>query len=201
MRDLVADPSPNIPLLDKLADDPSAYVRRSVANHVNDLSKDHPGLALDLAASWLTRGDDAAWVVRHGLRTLVKRGHPRALTLIGANPASTVELLEFTVDRLQVAIGEAVTLTLTIRLADGSEACDAVIDYRVHYAGARGLRGPKVFKLTRRRLEPDRPATITRRHGFEHVSIRRIRTGRHRIDVQVNGTVLGSVDIEVVDVA
>ena len=196
LRGLVADPSPNLPLLDSLVDDPSPYVRRSVANHLNDISKDHPDLALDLAAAWLARGEGGAWVARHGLRTLVKGGHPIALSLIGAGVDGRPELLELSVDRTTIAIGQAVTFTFTLRLAGGREPCDAVIDYRVHYAGTRGLKAPKVFKLTRRRLEPDRPVTISRRHAFEHVSIRRIRPGLHRIDVQVNGTVLGSADIE-----
>ena len=198
LRDLVADPSPNIPLLDALVDDESAYVRRSVANPLNDISTDHPDLALDLAGRWVVRGDAGAWVVRHGLRTLVKRGDPRALGLIGADTHTPVELVDLRADRRRVAIGNSVTFTFTLRLPDGSAACDAVIDYRVHYAGARATKAPKVFKLTRRRLEPARPVTITRAHRLEHVSIRRMHPGRHRIDVQVNGEVLGAVDFDVV---
>ena len=77
--------------------------------------------------------------------------------------------------------------------------CDAIIDYRVHYAGARGIRAPKVFKFTRRRLEPGSTVVLSRSHSFKHVSVRSIHPGPHRIDVQVNGTVLGSVEFEVVE--
>ena len=196
-RELIADPGPNLPLLEALVDDRSAYVRRSVANHLNDISRDHPGLALDLAERWLTRGDTAAWVVHRGLRTLVKRGDRRALGLIGADADTPVELAELTVDRARVAIGDSVTFTFTLRLPEGHAPGEAVIDYRVHYAGVRGAKAPKVFKLTRRRVEPGAPVTIRRAHAFEHVSIRRIHPGRHRIDVQVNGAVLGSVEVEV----
>lgn len=198
LRGLVADPSPNLPLLDALVGDGSAYVRRSVANHLNDISKDHPGLALDVAERWVERGDAGARVVRHGLRTLVKRGDPRALGLIGVDARAPVELVDLSVDRRRIAIGDPLRFTFTVRLADGTAACDAVVDYRVHYAGARATRAPKVFKLTRRRLEPARPVTISRAHRFDHVSVRRIHPGRHRIDVQVNGEVLGSVDFDVV---
>lgn len=199
LRDLVADPTPNLPLLDRLVDDPSAYVRRSVANHLNDISKDHPDLALELAGSWVSRGGDAERVVRHGLRSMVKRGDPRALAVVGADAGSSVELVELTVDRAEVPIGDAVTFTFTIRLADDDQPCNAVIDYRVHYAGARGSKAPKVFKLTRRWLEPGEPTTISRRHSFEHVSIRRIHPGPHQIDVQVNGRVLGGVALTVAE--
>jgi 3-methyladenine DNA glycosylase AlkC len=198
LRGLVADPSPNLPLLEALVDDESAYVRRSVANHLNDITKDHPDVALELAERWVDRGDGGRWVVRHGLRTLIKRGDPRALRLVGADTHTPVELVELRIDRDRVTIGDSLTLELVLRLPEGSPACDAVIDYRVHYAGVRGTKAPKVFKLTRRRLEPAQPVTITRTHRFEHVSIRRIHPGEHRIDVQVNGAVLGTVDFEVV---
>jgi hypothetical protein len=100
------------------------------------------------------------------------------------------------VDRGRVDIGETATFTFTVVLDDDRPA-DAVIDYRVRYVGAHGTKEPKVFKMTRRRLEPGKPVTITRRHSFGHVSIRRIHPGPHHIDVQVNGRVLGSVVVDV----
>jgi len=197
LRSLVADPSPNVPLLAALVDDPSPYVRRSVANHLNDISKDHPALALDLAARWRPRGDGAAWVVRHGLRTLVKRGDHRALEILGVATDRAIELVDLVLDHDRVAVGGAVTFTLILVLAPTGASTEAVVDYRVHYMGARGPRAPKVFKLTRRRLEPGRPVTIRRRHRFADVSIRRIHPGPHAIDIQVNGRVLGTAVLEV----
>jgi hypothetical protein len=177
---------------------PSAYVRRSVANHLNDISKDHPALAVDLARRWLPRGDGTAWAVRHGLRTLIKRGDPHALDVLGVVPGARIRLTALAADPDSVPIGGTVTFTLTVEL-DDAEAAEAVIDYRVHYVGANGPRQPKVFKLTRRRLQPGRPTTITRSHRFAHVSIRQIRPGRHTIDVQVNDRVLGAIDVDVWD--
>lgn len=198
LRGLVADPSPNLPLLERLVEDPSAYVRRSVANHLNDIAKDHPGLAIDLARRWAALGERGAWVARHGLRTLVKAGHPEALALLGVNADAPIQLRGLTVDPDVITIGEGVTFRFTLEV-DGTEDAEAIVDYRVHYVGANGRRAPKVFKLTRRRLVPGQAAPITGRHRFEHVSIRRIRPGRHTIDVQVNGRVLGSVDVDVLD--
>jgi 3-methyladenine DNA glycosylase AlkC len=109
LRQLIADPSPNIELLDRLVEDPSPYVRRSVANHLNDIAKDHPNLTLDLANRWLPRGDGAAWAVRRGLRTLVKQGDPRALAILGVATDADVRLSALTVDRDTVTIGDAVT--------------------------------------------------------------------------------------------
>ncbi|HVF76050.1 MAG TPA: hypothetical protein VM938_13500 [Acidimicrobiales bacterium] len=198
LRSLIADPMPNVALLDALADDPSPYVRRSVANHLNDIAKDHPDLALELAEQWSDRSANAAWTARHGLRTLVKRGDPRALRLLGASVDEDVRLVAFEPDHPRIRVGDTVTLTFTLSLdrTDG-EPVDAVVDYRVHYVGARGAKAPKVFKLTRRTLVPGEPLTITRRHRFDDVSIRHIHPGRHQIDVQVNGRVLGSTSVDV----
>ena len=99
-----------------------------------------------------------------------------------------------------MTIGDAVTFSFAIE-SGGTTDVEAIIDYRVHYVGANGLRMPKVFKLTRRRLAPGQPAALTRRHRFEHVSIRRIRPGRHTIDIQVNGHILGTVHVDVIDPA
>jgi 3-methyladenine DNA glycosylase AlkC len=199
VRALLEDPTPNVPLLDRLVDDPSPYVRRSVANHLNDVAKDHPDLALDLARRWLGRGDAAAAVVRHGLRGLVKAGDAAALDLVGATTGADIRLDALTVDPAQVAIGETAELSFTLTLDERHAGpADAVVDYRVHYVGARGVKAPKVFKLARRRLEPGHPVAVTRRHAFRDVSIRRIRPGPHTVDVQVNGRVLGSVTVDVV---
>jgi 3-methyladenine DNA glycosylase AlkC len=197
LRSLVDDPSPNVPLVDALVDDPSTYVRRSVGNHLNDISRDHPDLALDLARRWLPRGDGAAWAVRHGLRTLVKRGDPDALALLGVDTWAPIRLMDLTVDPASLPIGGTCTFTCTLVL-DGDVPVDAIIDYRIHYVGARATsKAPKVFKLTRRRLEPGIPTALTRAHSFDHVSIRRIHPGSHTIDVQVNGRVLGSIPVDV----
>ncbi len=105
LRAFIADPTPTIALLDRLVDDPSAYVRKSVANHLNDISKDHPGLALETAERWIREEPDSdrrRWIVSHGLRSLVKAGDPAALKLLGYDPdarSGAVRLHGFTYRR------------------------------------------------------------------------------------------------------
>lgn len=194
LRFLTADPSPNIDLLDRLAGDPSEYVRRSVANHLNDISKDHPDLALDIARRWMQQGH--SWVVRHGLRSLVKAGDAEAMSLLGVATDARIRLTDLRVEPATVTIGDEITLTFVLQLQDDAPV-EAIVDYRVHHAGANGARRPRVFKLARRALEPGTPEELTRRHAFKPVSIRRIYPGRHTIDVWVNGKVLGSADVDV----
>jgi hypothetical protein len=118
------------------------------------------------------------------------------LAVLGVRSDAEIVLRSLTVDTDLIAIGAAVEITCALELVSAPPA-DAVIDYRVHYIGARATRAPKVFKLTRRRLQPHRPETVTLRHRFDHVSIRRIHPGPHTIDVQVNGHVLGSAVVDV----
>jgi 3-methyladenine DNA glycosylase AlkC len=195
LRGLVADPTPTIELLDELFDDDSEYVRRSVSNHLNDISKDHPGLALDVAARWAARSTHGDRVVRHALRTMIKKGDPQALALLGYGASDGLELLELDVQPAQITIGESVVARFTIVASSDTRA---VIDYLVHYQGARGRKAGKVFKLTERSLRAGEPVAIERQHRFEHVSIRRILPGTHRIEIQANGRVLGGAEFEVV---
>jgi hypothetical protein len=105
-----------------------------------------------------------------------------------------IRLVELSVERDRVEIGDDAAFKVTLQ---ARQAANVVVDYRVHYVGARGVKAPHAFKLARRRLEPGRPVTIRREHAFNHVSIRRIHPGLHAIDIQVNGRVLGSAAVEI----
>lgn len=201
LRALIADPRPSIALLDRLVDDPSEYVRRSVANHLNDISKDHPQLAIATAERWLNADrrpsaevdqDLRLAIVRHGLRSQIKRGDPSALALLGFDPAADIDVSSFIVTPGEIAIGGQVRLDLTLT---ASQATPALVDYRVHFQGAKGVRAPKVFKWTTRTLEPGSPLLLSRRHRFQHASIRRLFPGEHRLEVQVNGRVRAAATI------
>jgi 3-methyladenine DNA glycosylase AlkC len=194
LRSLRADPTPAVELLDRLVGDESEYVRRSVANHLNDIAKDHPDIALAIAERW--RGDGHVWVVRHAMRTLVKQGDPRALALLGYDPDAPVSLEALTVTPARIEIGGSVEIAFTL-VAGGAAPVAAMVDYRVHHAGARGRRTAKVFKLATRTLVPGTPERLVRRHAFRTVSVRRIHPGPHLVEVQVNGRVLGGTEVEV----
>ncbi|MDN6511629.1 MAG: DNA alkylation repair protein, partial [Corynebacterium sp.] len=193
----IADPSDALELLEGLVNDGSLYVRRSVANHLNDIAKDHPELALETARRWAEASTQGDFVVRHSLRTQIKRGDPRALAILGFDPDAPVELLELSCSPSTIAIGEATTLSFTLRADAATAPTRAAVDYVVHYQGARGPKAGKVFKLTVRDLPPGQAVQFSRRHAFAHVSIRTIHPGPHRIEVQVNGRVLGGTTVHV----
>jgi len=194
---LIDDPTPVIAVLDRLIGDPSEYVRRSVANNLNDITKDHPDLAKEVARRWSADGDPGtAWIVRRGLRSLASAGDPEALALLGYDEAAPVTLEHLVVSPSRIAVGESVEITFALR---AQAPTPVVVQYLVHHAGARGARAPRAFALARRTLGDRDPIAFRRRHAFAERSIRRLYPGPHRVEIQVNGRVLGGVDVELLE--
>jgi 3-methyladenine DNA glycosylase AlkC len=196
LQALVADPSPILPILERLKGDPSEPVRRSVANNLNDISKDHPGLVLGLLRDWQADGgEEIKWITNHALRTLLKAGHPGALALVGYGPAA-IEVRNLAVAPVAIPMGGEVTFSFDVQsLAD--EPQEVLIDFVVHLVRARGKRTPKVFKLTKRTLQPGELVHIEKAFSFQPVTTRKYYPGEHAIEPQINGVTYGSASFQV----
>lgn len=196
LQAFVQDPGPCLPLLDQLCTDPSEDVRRSVANHLNDIAKDHPDLAVQIAITWQqAHGDAVAYTIRHGLRTLVKQGHSSALALLGF-VGSQIHLLDFALDGGHVRLGHQIGFRL--RLQNGeAEASILSIDYAVHHLRANGQHNRKVFKLAKPVLQPGETFQLSKAHKIVPLSTRRYYAGLHRLELLVNGQSLGVLDFGV----
>jgi 3-methyladenine DNA glycosylase AlkC len=191
----VADPTPVLELLERLRDDPSAYVRRSVANNLNDITRDHPERVVITAQRWMDGATpERERLVRHALRTLIKQGHPGALELIGATHGAQVALERFAVAPERLAIGASVQCTATLR-STAALAQHLVVDYVMHFAGANGALRRKVFKLRTADLAPGETLGLQWSHSFRQRTTRRHYPGRQLIELQVNGVIVGEVDV------
>ena len=189
LRGLIADPSPTLPLLRALQDDPSDYVRRSVANHLNDIAKDHP----DLVARWVGEhragaGAERTALLRHASRTLIKAGDAAVLKAWGLGAAFKGEAL-LSLSPQSVTLGGVLTLTLTLR-STARKAQGLVVDYAVHHVKAHGGTRAKVFKGWQVELPPLGEVTLVKRHPLKPITTRRYHAGRHGVAVQVNGGVV-----------
>ncbi|WP_240034749.1 DNA alkylation repair protein [Glaciihabitans arcticus] len=193
---LLARPAATIPILDGLYRDESDYVRRSVANHLNDLARVHPELVVDTATRWTQQPDaHTAQLVRHALRSLVKKGFPPALQLLGYHPAE-VTVSALTLDTQSVTLPGALGFSFTVT-NDGPDSATLAIDYAVHYVKSNGTLAPKVFKLTSAVLKPGETQTFSKRHAFRQMTTRVHYAGEHRLEVQVNGVQFGRVPFDV----
>ncbi len=192
----IADPAPVLALLEHLQHDPSPYVRKSVANNLNDIARDHPQHVLDTAARWLQHANqDTPALLRHALRGLLKRGDPAALALFAYAPPSQIRCT-LTLGSVQVPIGASLPFSITLHNLS-EHAQPVLLDYRLHMAGAGPAPRSKVFKLRSLTLAAGAQHTLTHQHPFRRVTVRRYYAGGHRLAVQVNGVVLAHADFTV----
>ena len=128
LKQFQGDPAPVLKLLELLKDDPIEYVRRSVANNLNDIAKDHPALVVEVAARWWAEGDEKRQrLVRHGLRTLIKGGDPSALEVLGFGASSPATVGKTSIEPDVVRIGDKVTIVVAIENPSSAE-CRALVD-------------------------------------------------------------------------
>lgn len=183
---LQRDPSPTLPILEALLDDPSAYVRRSVANHLGDIAKDHPALALDLAERWLAASPARAPLLAHALRGPLKKGDRRALTLLGFGAEARVEVKALAVTPRRVPLGGEARLSLALRAA-GPDVETVRLEYELAYARPSGRPSRRVFRIAEARVEPGQRLELSRKLDFRDRTIRKHHRGPHALTLCVNG--------------
>jgi 3-methyladenine DNA glycosylase AlkC len=182
-----------LPILDDLFTDPTRYVTRSVANHINDISKVDPDLAVAIVSRWKRSGEQAPdemdFITRHSLRTLVKNGHQKALQLLGFTHKADVRVSNLKVPKT-VRMNTALEFSFTIQ---AKEKAQVIADYVMYFQNKSGeLKGRKVFKLKKVSLAKGDSVEIVKRHMLrEHMTTRKLFRGRHEIEIQINGVSYG----------
>jgi 3-methyladenine DNA glycosylase AlkC len=186
----VDDPSLILPLLEALRHDPEEYVRRSVANNLNDVAKHHPDLVADTAARWLQGASkDEQRMVRHACRTLLKQGHKGALSAFGyGEVALNVEIFE--IPTPVVKLGESLVFDLAVK-STAKQTQPLMIDFIIHHRKANGTTSPKVFKWKTINLKSDTAHSARKKHAIKPITTRVYYSGEHFLEIQVNGQSMG----------
>ncbi|WP_455196635.1 DNA alkylation repair protein [Kaarinaea lacus] len=183
------------PILNALHTDREKYVQKSVANHLNDISRDHPDKMLQLVKNWDSSNKTTQWIIRHGARTLVKQGDKRALALFGAAQKPNVQISNFKLHSRKLQLGNDLKLNLELTsLAKRSQAL--VIDYRIHYVKASGRTSPKVFKWKTTTLSAGQSLTLNKKHPLKNFTTRKHYAGNHRIELLINGNPMKATTFE-----
>ncbi|WP_180125890.1 DNA alkylation repair protein [Rhodoferax sp. BLA1] len=187
LRQFQADPTPVLALLELLKDDPALYVRRSVANNLNDIGKDHPELLTRITQAWLQDASpERAWIVNHALRSAVKRGEAGALTVLGFGQAAQLAVGQVQISPGQAVMGGAVQISFALTNAQ-KQPQKVLVDLAVHYVKANGQTRAKVFKLTTLELAPGQTVQLSKKLSLAEMTTRKHYPGAHPVAVLLNG--------------
>lgn len=190
------DPTLAAAILETLKSDSSPYVRKSVANHLNDIAKDRSDWLVDRLAAWPKDDARTVWIIRHALRTLIKKGDPRALAIIGVGHGAAVSVRQFSIAPQTVRLGDAIEIKAEL-FSESPDDQRLVVDYRVHYARAAGKTAAKVFKFKTFDLAAGTTAPLKIRQAIRDFSTRRHYPGRHDVELIVNGRTIARQAFEI----
>ncbi|MFC3560380.1 DNA alkylation repair protein [Pedobacter jamesrossensis] len=182
---LKKDPKTILPILETLRNDDSEYVRRSVANSINDIAKDHPSIVLDIASRWSGLSKETDAIVKHGSRTLLKQGHPEILKHYGLNDKG-IHLHDFKILTPKVKIGSDLIFSFSVENTNLTEQ-KVRIEYAIYYMKQNGQLSKKVFKISERPYPAGSKISIIRKQKFVLITTRKFYTGLHKISLIING--------------
>lgn len=187
------DPTPILPILEQLKADPDAYVRKSVANNLNDISKTHPDLVAKIAKEWLGKNEHTDWVVKHACRTLLKKGNRDVLALFGFEDANAVVADHFAIDAPTIAIGDSFNFSFTIT---AKKSTKVRLEYAIDFAKSNNKQSRKIFQISELSMKANETKTYTKNHSFANLSTRKHYPGPHLISLIVNGQEKGALEFE-----
>ena len=194
--ELKKEPAELLPILENLKNDPSEWVRRSVANNLNDIAKDHPEWVIRLAGEWKGGSKETDAIIKHGSRTLLKKGHAEILHHYGLK-SKDIHIAAFKIITPSVKIGGQVAFSFLISNLS-SKKQTIRLEYGLYYKKANGLLAKKVFKISEKAYLPGVRTTVERRQSFKKITTRKFYPGKHQLSIIVNGEekVLKSFTVE-----
>mgnify|MGYP002630678784 CR=1 FL=1 len=190
------NPDRLLPLLERLNNDSSDYVRRSVANSINDISKDNPDIAVDLCQSWMQKNngasEDTKWIIRHAMRSLIKEGRPDVFPLLGFTAKPQLRFDDLALENDKLKLGDSLVFETQVH-SNSKITQRLAIDFAIHHRKANGNLTPKVFKWKETDLKAGQSLSINKRHSIRKINTRAYYSGAHQLDLIVNGKTLSSL--------
>ena len=193
---LKKDPTSILPILENLKNDSSEYVRRSVANNLNDIAKDNPQIVLEIAQKWKGQTKETDGIIKHGCRTLLKQGHPEILGHYGLE-STNIELSNFEIKTPFVKIGDYLQFQFHLNNKNNEDKIIR-LEYAVHYKKAKGHLAKKVFKISEKIYPSNQLTRVERKQSFKRITTRVFHTGVHQLSIIINGTESEALEFELI---
>lgn len=192
LNEFIKDPNPVLEILEIMKFSPERLVQRSIANNLNDISKDNPEAVIKTLKKWQEDGVDN-WLINHALRTLFKQGNPDALKLSGFDPEAEIHIKNFKVLTETVEFGNSLEFEFDV---ESPQRQIVMIDYVIHHMKANGTLSPKVFKMAKKAVSGHSKAY--KKHPIKPITTRKYYPGRHLVQIQVNGKVCAESEFTLV---
>lgn len=190
---LLEDPAPIIVLLEKLKNDPSDYVRRSVANNLNDIAKDHPDLVVKICKRWQKDRNPATdWIIKHGCRGLIKAGHGGAMALFGYKQNPNISIKNLKLNRKNYKVGDTLEFCFQLQSREAQKT-KLVVDYAVHFKKNNDRHNAKVFKLKAFDMAAQQTVELQKKHSLKAITTRKYYAGEQQLEILVNGAALAKI--------
>lgn len=174
-------------ILENLYFDKTRFVTRSVANHLNDISKINSSLTLETLKRWQDsqkqNPKEMDFLKNHALRTLIKKGHKETLEFLGIKHDVKIDLSEFKISK-KVQMGENLEFSFALQ---SHENADVIVDYVIYFVSKNNKKNSKVFKLKKIFLSKNKKTFFAKKHAFKNFSTRKIYAGKHQLEIKVNG--------------
>lgn len=190
---LKENPTPILPILESLKNDKSESVRRSVANNLNDISKDNPKTVILLAKKWNGITVETDSVIKHACRTLLKQGNIEVMKLFGFGSIDKIKIDNFKILTPNIKVGESLNFTFHILNTSASKS-KIRIEYGVYYQKANGSLSRKVFKISEKEYSEKSITKISRKQSFKIITTRKFHKGKHQLSIIINGIEIEKLD-------
>ena len=184
---IITDYKRPLEILDILFADTTRYVTRSVANHMNDISKIDPKRVVAKLKEWKESGKqdpkEMDFIMNHALRTLIKKGDREALAVLGYLPKPKIRIDDKAIHTPQVRIGGILEFSFAMHsLAEQH----LMIDYIVHHQTRSGT-SEKIFKIKKLGMKRGESITLSKKQAFRVMTTRKLYPGEHKLELQING--------------
>jgi len=196
LKDLQKDPTPILPILENLKNDPNESVRKSVANNLNDISKDNPETVVATVERWQGINDETDKILKHACRTMLKSGDPKVMKLFGFGNVESVSIDNLSLDDLCIKIGDSTYMNFTLLIPSEEKLR---LEYGIDYVKANKKRNRKIFQIAENYYQGNKKIDFRRKLSFENMTTRKHYPGTHSISIIVNGKSVASIDFELVD--
>ncbi len=189
------NPAEVLKILVILKSDESEYVRKSVANNLNDISKDNPDIAFATAKNWFGKNPKTDWIIKHGMRGLLKKGNVEALKLFGFGGAEGIEISDLKFDKDKIKVGEKITFSFKMK-TDKEQKIR--LEYIIDFITSSGKNSKKIFKITENIYEKGKTFEFKKTHSFKDLTVRKHFKGSHTLSIIINGEKLADKKFEII---